>query len=99
MQKDRILSIGAMLLAFLASQHHALHMLVLAAGLGGASGSLVTAVPWVRRAMLLMTLVMVAVMAYQIRDARRPTSLRVMNGVSIAISLALMAWSVEKFGL
>jgi hypothetical protein len=99
MQKDRILSIGAMLLAFLASQHHALHMLVLAAGLGGASGSLMTAVPWVRRTMLLMTLVMVAVMAYQIRDARRPNSLRIMNGVSIAISLALMAWSVEKFGL
>jgi hypothetical protein len=99
LQKERILSVGAMVLAFLASQHHALHMLLLAVGLGGASGSLMTAVPLVRRVMLAMTLVMVMVMAYQLRDVRRPKSLRIMNSVSIVVSLALMAWSIWQFGL
>ena len=72
--RERVLSIGAMVLAFLASQHHTLHMLLLAAGLGGASMSLMTAFPLVRRVMLVMTLVMVVVMAYQMRAAKRPKS-------------------------
>ena len=98
MQKERVLSIGAMLLAFLASQHHTLHMLLLMAGLGGASMSLMTAVPIIRRVMLAMTLVMVVVMAHQMRDAKRPKSVRLMNAVSIAVTLGLIAWSVMQFG-
>lgn len=98
MQKERVLSIGAMLLAFLASQHHSLHMLLLMAGLGGASVSLMTAVPIIRRVMLVMSLVMVVVMAHQMRDAKRPKSVRVMNAVSIAVTLGLIAWSVMQFG-
>ncbi len=99
MRKEPVLSIGALLLAFLASQHHALHMLLLAAGLGGASASTMTAVPLVRRAMVVMSLAMVAVMAYQMRDARRPKSVRVMNAVSILGTLGLVAWSILQFGL
>ncbi len=99
MRRDQALSIGALVLAFLASQHHALHMLVLATGLSGASASLMTAVPLVRRAMLVMSLVMVAVMAYQMRDARRPKSVRIMNGISILGTLGLVAWSIVQFGL
>ena len=99
MQKERLLSLGAILIAFLASQHHALHMILLAAGLGGASASFMTAVPLVRRAMLAISLVMVAVLIYQMRDAKRPKSLRVLNAVSIAITLGLVAWSVVQFGL
>ncbi len=98
-QKERALSIGAMVLAFLASQHHALHMLLLAVGLGGASASLMTAVPLVRRGMLLVTLVMVVVMGYQMRHSRRSKSLRIMNAVSIVVSLGLMAWTIVQFGL
>lgn len=99
MQKDRILSFGAILLAFLASQHHMLHMLLLAAGLGGASASFMTAVPLVRRAMLAMSLVMVVVMIYQMRDAKRPKSVRILSAVSIVITLGLVAWSIVQFGL
>jgi hypothetical protein len=99
MQKGRVLSIGAMVLAFLASQHHALHMLLLAAGVGGASASLMTTVPLLRRAMMVITLVMVVVMGYQMRDAARPKSVRIMNGVSIVVSLGLLAWSIMQFGL
>lgn len=99
MQRERVFSIGAMVLAFLASQHHALHMLLLAAGLGGASATLMTAVPLVRRAMLVMALVMVVVMVYQMRNAKRSKSVRLMNAVSIVVTLGLVAWSVMQFGL
>ncbi len=98
-QRERVLSIGAMVLAFLASQHHSLHMLLLAAGLGGASATLMTAVPLVRRVMLVMALVMVVVMVYQMRNAKRPKSVRLMNVVSIVVTLGLVAWSVMQFGL
>ena len=99
MQKERLLSIGGMVLAFLASQHHALHMLLLGIGLGGASGSLMTAVPLLRRAMLAMSLVMVVVLGFQFRKTEQPRSLRVTNAVSIVVTLGLLAWSVMKFGL
>ena len=98
-QRERVLSIGAMVLAFVASQHHALHMLLFAAGVGGASATLLTAVPLVRRAMLVMALVMVVVMIYQMRNAKRPKSVRLMNAVSIVVTLGLVAWSVMQFGL
>jgi hypothetical protein len=99
MSKDRILSVGTVVLAFLASQHHALGMLLLAGGIGGASASVMTTVPLLRRAMLAVTLVMVAVMAYRTWDARRPKAARVTNAVSIVLSLGLIGWSVTRWGL
>jgi hypothetical protein len=99
MQKERVLSIGAVVLAFLASQHHALHMLLLVVGLGGAGTSFMTTAPLLRRAMLLMSLVMVAVIAYQIRGADRPWSLRISGAISIVLTLGLVGWSITKFGL
>jgi hypothetical protein len=97
--RERAFSIGAMVLAFVASQHHALHMLLLAVGVGGASATLMTAVPLVRRAMLVMALAMVVVMVFQLRNAARPKSARVMNAVSIVVTLGLVTWSVMQFGL
>ena len=99
MRRERVFSIGAMVLAFLASQHHALHMLLLAAGLGGASATMMTTVPLLRRVMLVMALVMVLVMVYQMRNAERPKSMRLMSAVSIVVTLGLVAWSVMQFGL
>jgi len=95
----RIASIGAVVLALLASQHHTLHMLLLAFGLGEAGMQFMTAAPAVRDAMLGMSLVMVGVIAYQIRDSRRPKSTRVMGVISILVTLGLLAWSVARFGL
>ncbi|MDA1000708.1 MAG: hypothetical protein O2807_09395 [bacterium] len=92
-------SIGAVLLAFLGSQHHTLHMLLLAAGLGGAGTSLMTAFPLLRRAMLLMSLVIAGVLAYRMRDAGCPRSMRILNGVSILLTIGIVAWSVAQFGL
>jgi hypothetical protein len=86
-------------LAFLASQHHNVHMLLLAFGLGEAGMHLMTAAPAVRDAMLGMSLAMVGLIAYQIRDSRRPASTRVIGAISIIVTLGLGAWSVARFGL
>jgi hypothetical protein len=95
----RAASIGAVVLAFLASQHHNAHMLLLAFGMGEAAMRFMTAVPAVRDAMLGMSLAMVGVIAYQIRDSRRPASTRIMGVISILVTLGLLAWSVARFGL
>ncbi len=97
--KERVLSIGAVVLAFLASQHHTLHMLVLVFGLGGAGASFMTTAPWLRRGMLLMSLVMAAVIAYQIRRADRPRAFRISGAISILLTLGLVGWSIANFGL
>ena len=99
MSKQRALSIGAVVLAFLTSQHHTLHMLVLMFGLGSAGASFMTTAPWLRRGMLLMSLVMVAVIAYQIRRSDRPRSFRISGAVSIALTLGLVGWSIANLGL
>ena len=88
-----------MLLAFLASQHHTIMMLLLAFGLSGAAMSFMTAAPLVRDVMLAMSLAMIAVIAWQIRDSRRPQAMRLMGAISIAATLGLSAWSVAHFGL
>jgi len=95
----RVASIGAVALALLASQHHNLHMLLLAFGMGEAAMRFMTAVPLVRDAMLVMSLAMVGVIAYQVRDSRRPKSTRVMGVISILVTLGLLAWSIARFGL
>ncbi|MFI5341359.1 MAG: hypothetical protein ACHQ7N_16160 [Candidatus Methylomirabilales bacterium] len=99
MRKEGLTSVGAVVLAFLASQHHTLHMLLFTIGLGGAGMSFMTMFPMVRRVMLLMSLAMVGVIVYQVRDPKRPTSVRIMGGVSILLTLGLLIWSVMQFGI
>ncbi len=99
MRKDGFAAVGAVVLAFLASQHHTLHMMLFAIGLGGAGMSFMTMFPVVRRIMLLMSFAMVGVMVYQARDSKRPVSIRIMIGLSILVTLGLVVWSVSQFGL
>jgi hypothetical protein len=49
--------------------------------------------------MLGMSLAMIAVIAYQIRDSGRPRSTRVIGVISILATLGLSAWSFMRFGL
>lgn len=98
MRKEALTSIGAVILAFLASQHHTLHMLLLAVWVGGAGMSFMTTFPLIRRAMLLMSLLMVVVILYQVRDPKRPLPMRITGGVSVLLTLGLVAWSVLQFG-
>jgi hypothetical protein len=97
MGKEGVTSVGAVVLAFLASQHHTLHMLLITAGIGSAGMSFMTMFPMVRRVMLLMSLAMVGVIVYQVRDSMRPASMRIMGGVSILVTLGLLIWSVLQF--
>ena len=97
--KEWITSLAAVALAFLASQHHNLHMLLFTIGLGGAGISFMTMFPMVRRIMLLMSMAMAGVIVYQIRDPKRPVPMRVMGGVSIILTLGLLVWSILQFGI
>lgn len=99
MRREWLLSIGAVVLAFLGAQHHNLMMLLLALGLGQAGMSVMTDVPWLRTVMLVMSLAMVAVVGYQISKPRRPLAMRVIGGLSILITLGVAGWSVLQVGL
>jgi len=99
MRTEGITSFGAVFLAFLATQHHNLHMLLIAIGIGGAGMGFMTMFPVVRRIMLLMSLAMVGLMVYRARDSRRPASMRILNIVSVLVTLGLAGWSVSQFGL
>jgi len=94
----RLSSIAAVAFAFLASQHHNFMMLLLAVGLGGTAMRFMPVAPLVRDAMLGMSLAMIAVIAYQIRDSGRSRSTRVMGVISILATLGLSAWSIARFG-
>lgn len=95
----RIAAIAAVVLAFLASQHHTIMVSLFAFGLGNTAISFMTAAPLVREIMIGMSLVMVAVVAWQIKDRRRPRSMRVTGAISIVATLALAAYSIFHFGL
>ena len=95
----RIAAIAAVVLAFLAGQHHMVMMTLFAFGLGNTAMSFMTAAPLVREIMIGMSLVMVAVVAWQIKDKRRPRSMRITGVISIVATLALAAYSIFHFGL
>jgi hypothetical protein len=99
MRKEWLLSVGAVVLAFLGTQHHNLMMLLFAVGLSNAGMSPMTELPLVRDVMLGMSLLMAAVIGYQISRPNRPTPTRVTGAVSIIITLGLAGWSVLHLGL
>lgn len=74
-------------------------LLLMATGLSGAEASSMSAVPLAQRAMLLLSLAMLIVLGYQIRDSERPRSVRIMSVFSIAFTVAMAGWSVMRFGL
>jgi hypothetical protein len=99
LRKEGLVSIGSMVLAFLASQHHTLHMLILGLGAGSAGMSFMTMYPTIRRLMLVLSLIMVVITVNQIRGKDRPRSVRLMGAVSAVLTLGLVGWSVWQFGL
>lgn len=90
--------LSATLLAAGASQHHLLHLLLLTVGVGGTGVGFMTLYPAVRRAMLLLSVVLLGVSL--VRAARRPPSAvgRLLLGASLVATLGLVAWSVAQFG-
>ncbi len=92
-------SIGSVVLAFLASQHHNLMMLMFAVGLSTAGMSAMTMFPMVRRLMILMSLVVAGVTAYRLGTRHRPLGMRLLGVGSVALTLGLLGWSISQFGL
>ncbi len=99
MRRQWLLSIGAVLLAVIGSQHHNLMMLMVAFGLGDAAMSSMTAVPLVRNVMLALSVIMAAAIAYQISRPGRPLAMRFTGALSILLTLGIAGWSVLRFGL
>lgn len=99
MQREWTLSLGAVLFALLGSQHHNLMMLLFAFGLSNVGMSLMTKMPLVRDAMLIMSFMMAAMIAYQISRPGRPTAMRVTGALSILLTLGIAGWSLLRFGL
>ena len=99
MRREWFLSLGAVLIAFLSAQHHNLMMGLFALGLGSGGMSFMTHLPWLRDAMLTMSLVMVAAIAWQITRPKRPAAVRITGLLSILFTLAIAGWSILQFGL
>jgi hypothetical protein len=99
MRRKWLLSLGAVALAFLATQHHNLMMTALAIGLGSGAVSLMTETPLVRYAMLAMSVVMVAVIGWQITRPKRPAAIRLVGALTILLTLAIAGWTLVQFGL
>ncbi len=99
MRRGSLLSFGAVALALIGSQHHNFMMLLFALGLGNLGMSGMTEMPFLRNAMLAMSLLMAAAIAYQISRPSRPLRVRVSGAFSIFFTLAIVGWSVLRFGL
>jgi hypothetical protein len=95
----QITAVGSVIVAFLASQHHLIHMLILLVTFGTAGMSFMSAFPLLRRGMVLMSLVMVGVTLWQMWHWRRNRSMAILGGISVALTLGLILWSVTQFGL
>jgi hypothetical protein len=91
--------IGAAVLAFVASQHHNIHMLAIALGLGGAGASFMQSYPAIRRVMLLVSIGMVVFTLISLR--RRPVSpgMRVWVVLFSILTIGIVVWSVARFGV
>jgi hypothetical protein len=97
--RDLLTSVGPVVLAFLAGQHHTLHMLLLTFGAGTAGMSFLTMYPAIRRAMLAASLGVTGLAAYRATRPGQPRSVRLMHAFSVALTLVLVGWSASEFGI
>ena len=98
-KKQGVASIGGMALAFLAGQHHNLHLALLTLGLGGSGMTFMEVYPSIRRGMLVMSLVVVAVNLRSVRRAPATFAMRALIVGSSGLTLGVIAWSLLRFGL
>lgn len=99
MPGERVASIGGVALAFLSTQHHNFMMLLLALGLSDIGANLMTKMPLVRDAMLIMSLAMALALGYQISRPNRPRAVRISGALSILLTVGIAGWSLLRFGL
>lgn len=99
MRRESLTGAGSVLVAFLATQHHNLHMLLMTLGMGSAGMGLMTNFPLIRRLMLVISLIMAVLTLYRLWRQPRPARMRLLGGLSAAFSLVLVLWSVYQFGI
>ena len=97
--REVLAAVGPVVLVFLASQHHTLHMLILSLGLGTASMSFMAMYPDIRRGMLVVSLLTAGIAAYQATRRGRSQWMRLGHVVSATVTLLLVGWSLLQFGL
>ncbi len=97
MNRGWISSAGSLVFAFLATQHHNLHVLMLTLGIGTA-GAAFLATPGVRYAFYALSLVALGVTAHQLRRHWHSRALRIGGISSAVLTVALLAWSAVGFG-
>ncbi|WP_248928799.1 hypothetical protein [Paenibacillus hamazuiensis] len=93
-------SAASLVLAFLASSHHWLHMGLLMLLGGGAHGmGDMSALLWVRRFMMVMTLAMVVWSVYRlVRHRCRKAPIIAVTAVSAVLSLGFIIYTLVQFG-
>lgn len=97
--QEVLTSVGPVVLAFLASQHHTLHMLILSLGVGTAGMSFMAMYPDIRRGMLVVSLLAAGFAAYQATRRGQPRWMRLVHVLSVTSTLILVGWSLVQFGL
>ena len=97
--REVLTAVGPVVLAFLASQHHTLHILILSLGLGTAGMSFMAMYPDVRRGMLVVSLLAAGLAVYQATRRGHPHWMRLGHVLSATVTLLLVGWSILQFGL
>ncbi len=97
--RERLLAVGPVVLAFVAGQHHALHMAMLMFGVGTAGATFMTAYPDLRRLLLAASALVALWTAYRATRPGRPRSMRITYAVSVLTTLLVVGWSIAEFGL
>ncbi len=86
------------MLAFLASQHHNLHMALLTLGLGGSGLTFIRLYPGIRRGMLLASLAVVAVNLRSLQRRPATSAMRVVVVGFSVLTVGVIVWSLIRFG-
>ncbi|SFA86584.1 MULTISPECIES: hypothetical protein [unclassified Bacillus (in: firmicutes)] len=98
--KQATTSISSILLSFLASSHHWIHIGILLL-LGGSTNAMTTmsGVIWVRRIMIIMTLATMIFSIYRLFKHRcKEFWINALTVLSVAISLFFVSYTLMNFG-
>ncbi|MED4779356.1 hypothetical protein [Brevibacillus choshinensis] len=95
-----VTSIGSIILSFIASSHHWLHMAILFV-LGNSTGMMasMSAIVWVRQFMIIATLITTIFSLYRLgKHNQMSPVMKAVTIVSAVISLGFVIYTILKFG-
>lgn len=93
-------SVASIIFSIIASSHHWLHTVILFV-LGSSTNMIVdmSGLLWTRRAMIMITLIMSIYSVYRlIKHKHMPLLMRVINTLSVLISLGFIFYTIFNFG-